>query len=139
LKDDFGIDVRIYYEDTDCGGVVYYANYLRYFERARTAHLESLGIDVVTMTREGRFFVVTSAELTYHLSGRYGDTLQIRSRIEQVGGASLTFSHTVFRSLANDILVSGRVRLASVDRDGRVVRFPREVLERLKSAHSHIT
>lgn len=133
----FEIQVRIYYEDTDCGGVVYYANYLKYFERARTAHLESLGLDLIPMTREGRFFVVTSAEVQYHAPGRYGDTLRIQSLIQDIGGASVTFSHVVLCESSTEKLVTGTVRLASVDARGRVARFTPAVLERLKAHGSN--
>ena len=134
MNNPFEIPVRIYYEDTDCGGVVYYANYLKYFERARTAHLESVGIDLVSMTREGRFFVVTSAELQYHLPAQYGDVLRIQSTVQEIGGASLSFEHTVLKAVSSDKLVTGRVRLASVDTGGRVVRFPAPVLRQLKTS-----
>ena len=130
----FEIRVRIYYEDTDCGGVVYYANYLKYFERARTAHLEALGLDLVPMTREGRFFVVTSAEIQYYAPGRYGDTLLVQSMIRDIGGASLTFSHVVLREASAEKLVTGKVRLASVDERGRVTRFTPPVLKQLKTS-----
>lgn len=127
------VEVRIYYEDTDCGGVVYYANYLRYFERSRTQHLEALGVDMKRLTETGRFFVVTNAELSYHRPGRYGDRLVVESRIVEVGGASLTFEHRVTRPADGpDPLVTGRVRLASVGADGRVNRFPADVADRLK-------
>lgn len=126
--------VRVYYEDTDCGGVVYYANYLRYFERARTHHLEALGIDLKALTQAGQFFMVVRAEIAYHQPGRYGDTLLVESRIVKQGGASLLFDHTVRLGLTHRVLVTGTVRLASVDAAGRVVRFPAEVLAALTAS-----
>ncbi|WP_455244354.1 YbgC/FadM family acyl-CoA thioesterase, partial [Petrachloros mirabilis] len=66
------MDVKIYYEDTDCGGVVYYANYLKYFERARTHYLEERGLSVARLLEEGRAFVVVRAELDYRTPARYG-------------------------------------------------------------------
>jgi len=131
---DHELGVRIYYEDTDCGGVVYYANYLRYFERSRTHHLEALGIDMKALTGAGHYFVVRRAELDYRRPGRYGDRLRVRSRIEEVGGASIEFSHTVSREGEDGVLVSGRVRLVSVDAEGRVRRFPPAIARALKAA-----
>lgn len=127
------IEVRIYYEDTDCGGVVYYANYLRYFERARTSHLEALGIDMKGLTEEKHFFVVTRASLDYHSPAHYGDRLVVESNIAEVGGASLTFDHVVKERNSGRRLVTGRVRLASVGPEGRVERFPGHVASSLKA------
>jgi acyl-CoA thioester hydrolase len=71
------MEIRIYYEDTDCGGVVYYANYLKYFERARTHYLEERRLSVADLRDQGTQFVVVHAELDYRSPGRYGDTLVI--------------------------------------------------------------
>ena len=67
------MEIRIYYEDTDCGGVVYYANYLKYFERARTQYLEERGLSVAGLMNEGTVFVVVHAEVDYRSPARYGD------------------------------------------------------------------
>ena len=69
------MEIRIYYEDTDCGGVVYYANYLKYFERARTQYLEERGLSVAELRDGGTQFMVVHAELDYRSPARYGDTL----------------------------------------------------------------
>ncbi|MDH4251480.1 MAG: YbgC/FadM family acyl-CoA thioesterase, partial [Nitrospira sp.] len=69
------MDIRVYYEDTDCGGVVYYANYLKYFERARTHYLEDRGLSVAGLMAEGTVFVVVHTEVHYRLPARYGETL----------------------------------------------------------------
>ncbi len=117
------IEIKIYYEDTDCGGVVYYANYLKYFERGRTSHLESLGINLKQLTKEKRFFVVTSAQVDYHAPAHYGDILLIENTIKEVGGASLSFLHKVIDKADGRKLVTGQVKLASVDNDNRILRF----------------
>ena len=70
------MEVRIYYEDTDCGGVVYYGNYLKYFERARTQYLEERGLSVAELMKEGTVFVVVHAEVDYRSPARYGDRLR---------------------------------------------------------------
>jgi len=113
--------------------VVYYANYLRYFERARTAHLEMLGVDVVSLTRNGQFFVVTHAEVNYHLPARYGDVLIVESGIHKVGGASISFHHVVRSVDGSKRFATGQVHLASVDSSGHIVRLPRIVLNSLRT------
>src|SRR5579885_349697 len=89
------MDIRIYYEDTDCGGVVYYGNYLKYFERGRTEYLETRGISIRALLDEGTQFVVIHAELTYRSPSRYGETLQIDTWISKRTKASLTMSHVI--------------------------------------------
>jgi len=128
------IEVKIHYEDTDCGGVVYYANYLRYFERARTAHLESLGIDMKALTEARNFFVVKHAHVDYHAPARYGDRLIVQSEIAETGGASILFRHVVTEKASRSRLVTGEVKLVSVGPDGKVTRFPPEMAGRLKAS-----
>src|SRR5215467_11400089 len=89
------MEIRIYYEDTDCGGVVYYANYLKYFERARTQYLEDRGISVAELLRDGTQFVVVHAELDYKAPAKYGETLVIDTTLSEEGRASLKFSHVI--------------------------------------------
>ena len=89
------MEIKIYYEDTDCGGVVYYANYLKYFERARTQYLEMRGVSVSGLMNEGTVFVVVRAELDYRSPARYGDTLLIDTVVSDLSAASMTFAHVV--------------------------------------------
>ena len=91
------IKKKIYYHDTDCGGVVYYANYLKFFEEARTEHFCGTGIDLQTLSAKGSFFVVSSVEIKYKSSANYGDELVILSLIEKIGVASIVFSHEIKR------------------------------------------
>jgi acyl-CoA thioester hydrolase len=74
------MEIKVYYEDTDCGGVVYYANYLKYFERARTEYLETRGCSIADWMQRGVVFVVVHAEAHYYSAGRYGETLTIESQ-----------------------------------------------------------
>ncbi len=126
------IEVKIYYEDTDCGGVVYYANYLKYFERARTEFLEARGILLKDLMKEGIYFVVVSANLRYHQPGRYGDILVVESSISEVGHASLIFEHEVLRKDSNELLVSGTVKIASVSEKLRPIRIPESIRARFQ-------
>jgi len=128
------VDIRIYYEDTDCGGVVYYANYLKYFERARTAHLEERGFSVKQLMDEGTVFVVVQAELTYRSPARYGDTLTIGTSVTDLGSASLTFSHVVKDKQNGRIVVEGSARLAATDGGGKVRRLDKTMADALRPA-----
>lgn len=124
--------VKIYYEDTDCGGVVYYANYLKYFERARTEFLLSRGIDLKDLMGQGIYFVVAEASLKYLSPGRYGDTLVVGSELRKAGPVSLLFSHEVLREERSDVLVEGTVKIACVGRDMKPMRLPKRVAASLE-------
>ncbi len=118
--------VRIYYEDTDCGGVVYYANYLRYFERARTEFLESRGVSIKQLMSEGTSFVVTEANLKYIGPAIYGDTLWVETWVDKVGPASMVFGHNVSTEQGKKI-VEGAVKVGCVGRDLRPQRMAHEI------------
>ena len=117
------IEIRIYYEDTDCGGVVYYANYLKYFERARTEYLEMRGYSVAALMKQGVIFVVVHAEVDYRSPGRYGETLVIETNVGDVTRAALTFSHVVREKVSGRVVVKGSARLAATDESGKVRRL----------------
>jgi acyl-CoA thioester hydrolase len=123
--------VKIYYEDTDCGGVVYYANYLRYFERARTELFESGGVKLKDLMEKGLYFVVAEAVLKYLSPGRYGDIFLVETCVEKIGAASLVFSHTVLRETTGERLVEGSVKLGAVGKDMRPTRLGRDISESL--------
>ncbi|KFI24003.1 tol-pal system-associated acyl-CoA thioesterase [Nitrosococcus oceani] len=90
--------VRVYYEDTDSGGVVYYANYLKFMERARTEWLRSLGFEQdVLLNEQGLLFVVRSLQIDYLRPGRFNDWLKVHSHLLERGRASLAFAQTVRR------------------------------------------
>ncbi|CAI4034129.1 4-hydroxybenzoyl-CoA thioesterase family active site [Nitrospira tepida] len=126
------IDIRIYYEDTDCGGVVYYANYLKYFERARTHYLESRGISVTEQLQQGTQFVVVHAELDCRAPARYGETLTIDTRLAEVTRASLTFAHVVRERTSQRVVVEGAAKLAATDLAGKVKRMDQVLVDRLQ-------
>jgi acyl-CoA thioester hydrolase len=125
------IDIRIYYEDTDCGGVVYYANYLKYFERARTHYLESRGVSVTEQLQQGTQFVVVHAELDCRAPGRYGETLTIETRLAEVTRASLTFVHVVRERTSQRVVVEGSAKLAATDLAGKVKRIDQSLVAQL--------
>ncbi len=133
MKREAQTDVRIYYEDTDCGGVVYYANYLKYFERARTQFLESRGLSVASLIRQGIVFVVVHAEVDYRSPARYGETLTIDTSISHVTPASFTFSHVLKEKLSGRVVVEGSARLATTDGNGKVKRLDKALVAALQS------
>jgi len=127
------MEVKIYYEDTDCGGVVYYANYLKYFERARTQYLEERGLSVAQLMKEGTVFVVVRAEVDYRSPARYGETLRVETRLSDLSPASFTFSHVVRERASRRIVVEGSARLATTDGNGKVKRLDKAMLAALQS------
>ena len=127
------MDIRIYYEDTGCGGVVYYANYLKYFERARTQYLEDRGLSVAELMKAGRVFVVVHAEVDYRAPARYGDTLEIETIISDMNPAAITFSHVVRERQSRRVVVEGAARLAVTDGNGKVKRLDKQTVAALQS------
>jgi len=125
------MEVRVYYEDTDCGGVVYYANYLKYFERARTHYLETHGLSVATLVQEGTEFRVTHAELAYRSPATYGETLVVKTTVAADRRISLTFSHVILERTSERIVVEGSATLVAVDTKGKIKRLPPPILEAL--------
>jgi acyl-CoA thioester hydrolase len=122
------MEVKIYYEDTDCGGVVYYGNYLKYFERARTEYLEERGLSVARLMEEGTVFVVVHAEVDYRSSARYGDWLVIETVVSGMTAASFTFSHVIRERESRRVVVEGSARLAATDRNGKVKRLDKAMV-----------
>lgn len=121
------IEVKIYYEDTDAGGVVYYANYLRYFERARTEFLESLGIKISELAQRGTKFVVVKTEIDYISPAKLGDILEVETELVELKRVSLVFEYKVLRKDDNKPIVSGRTKLACVDNNLQLIRIPDEI------------
>ena len=123
------LKIRIYYEDTDCGGVVYYANYLRYVERARTEFFEARGVSLRKLMDEGVFFVVAEAALKYVSPGRYGDIMAIETNIDRVGPASIVFRHSISRDNTGEKLVEATVKLGCVGQDMKPLRLRQNIME----------
>jgi len=128
VKEDL-LKIKIYYEDTDCGGVVYYANYLRYFERARTEYLESRGLILKELMEEGIAFVVSEASLKYLAPGHYGDVLTVSTDVEKTGPASIVFRHRVTGGDEGKILVAASVKMACVGVDMRPLKLRKDILD----------
>ncbi len=127
------LPVRVYYEDTDLAGVVYYANYLRYLERGRSEMLRALGIDQRAMREEaGLVFVVRRLAVDYLAPARFDDLLEVHTRITALGGASAVMAQEVVRH--GTALLRAEVQVACMDAAGRPRRLPAGVRARLAPA-----
>ena len=126
--------LRVYWEDTAAGGVVFYANYLKFFERARTEWLRSLGIEQQTLAdASGVVFVVRSTAVEYNAPARLDDQLEIRTLVERVGPASVQFAQEAWRG--DVMLASGKIRVGCVDKATfRPAPIPAPVLATIKIA-----
>lgn len=118
--------LRVYYEDTDASGIVYYANYLKFIERARTDLLRLIGITHSEMARgTGLAFAVRHCHIDYHMPARLDDEIEVVTRVSKVRGASLDAEQTVRRG--SDHLVSTKLKIACIDSGGRARRLPKEI------------
>jgi acyl-CoA thioester hydrolase len=110
----FSWPVRVYYEDTDAGGVVFYANYLKFFERARTEMLRAMGYEQDELVaNEGIIFVVRSVQVDYLSPARFNEQLQVSAKVSLAKKASLTFEQVITRG--DDVLCEGVIRIACLD------------------------
>ena len=122
--------VRVYYEDTDAGGIVYYANYLKFAERARTELLRQTGRQQFDLLRErGIGFTVRSCRAEYLAPARLDDILEIRSTVNEVLGASMRMSQRICRG--ERLLCDLRFRIAAMNREGRPARIPKDIRDTL--------
>ena len=127
---EYRLPIRVYIEDTDAGGIVYYVNYLKYFERARTELIRSLGVDKTAVMKDGSVFVVTSAAIDYHAPARLDDQLEAVAEVVNSGAATIEFRQSVVRSGIE--LASGQVRVALTDgASGKPKRMPKGLRELL--------
>ncbi len=126
--------VRIYYHDTDAGGVVYYANYLRFFEAARTEFLRERGVDLKQWMGRGLTFVVTGAEIEYTTPARYGDLLRMETKCLSVSGARFELTNRAVRDGDGETVARGRTRLACIGKSGKPVRIPDEIRSALNAS-----
>lgn len=132
----FELPIRVYWEDTDAGGIVFYANYLKFFERARTEWLRTKGIGQQALREQtGGIFVVSEASLKYHRPARLDDELLVTARLQESGRASLTIAQQAWRRTAGqpELLCEGTIRIGWVSAASmKPERIPSTVLEALK-------
>jgi len=114
MSKEFDWPVRVYYEDTDAGGVVFYANYLKFYERARTEMLRAMGFEQDELiAKESIIFVVRSVQVDYLMPAKFNEMLQVTATISLVKSASLTFEQTVMRE--GKLLSKATIRIACLD------------------------
>ena len=129
--------VRIYVEDTDAGGIVFYANYLKYFERARTEWVRSRGVALRGRLEEGIAFVVHSLNVRYHQPALLDDELEVSADLVAATRTSMTFRQQAWRCEDGEVLVSGEVKVACVQLpSGRPRRIPEDLDRVLKDTLS---
>ena len=132
----FVFPIRIYWEDTDAGGIVFYANYLKFFERARTEWLRSLGIQQQVLKEEsGGMFVVSETQIKYFSPARLDDLLEVTARTAEAGRASLVLAQQAWLTIDGErkLLAEGTIRIGWVDSNTlKPGRIPATILEALQ-------
>jgi len=133
----FGFPLRVYWEDTDAGGIVFYANYLKFMERGRTEWLRALGFNQQVLREQvGGMFVVSETAVKYHQPARLDDALWVTARVQDAGRVSLTIAQQVLLRRENQpdaLLAEGTIRIGWVDSQTlKPGRIPAPVLEALK-------
>ena len=125
------MDIRIYYEDTDCGGVVYYANYLKYFERGRTEYMEARGIFIPDCLKAGFFFVVAHQDIDYKSPAFYADILNVETRVSKVSSASFTFEYAITNKKTTQLIAAGKTVMVCVNKDIQPQKLSQEIRDKL--------
>src|SRR3990167_1252053 len=134
---------RIIYGDTDQMGVVYYANYLKWFEIGRTELLRQIGVPYASIEEKGLRFPVTEVSCRYFRPSRYDDVITIETALTSLGRVTLTFSYRLLRKEDGALIASGWTKHACVDEKGEVTKIPPDLEDRkstrLNSSHSQIS
>jgi acyl-CoA thioester hydrolase len=127
------MEIRVYYEDTDCGGVVYYANYLRWLERSRTEFLRSRGVELADWMQQDIWFSVAECSIKFKKPAKYADLLSVVTEIEEIGGAAFWVKNSVLRD--GELLAEARVRIACMSgQTGRAKRLPAAIADALRAS-----
>ncbi len=121
--------LRVYYEDVDLAGIVYYANYLRYAERGRSEMVRELGVDQKSMKTEGVVFVVARVVANYRTPARYDDELTVETVISSLKGATMIMDQRILRD--DTVCFECSVTVACMSLDGKVQRFPADIRQKL--------
>lgn len=122
---------KIYYEDTDISGVVYHANYLKFFERGRTDFLSSKGFQLKSLIEEGIQFVAADLSIEYKKPAQLNDDVIVLTDLEDIKGARLVFKQTMLRN-QNDLLCEAKIVVGCLDLKFKVVRLPARLKQELK-------
>jgi len=131
MKKSFNHKIKVYYEDTDAGGVVYYANYLKFLERARSEALSEVGLSNLKIKKDyGALIVVKSCNIDFIKSAHLEDKLEINSFVNSFSKTSFTMSQSIYRN--KDIIVKSEVRLVFVNEKSKPIKIPENILKSLK-------
>jgi len=121
---------RIYYHHTDCGGVVYYANYLKFLEEARTQYFEEKNASIKLLADSGTMFVVSRQEIDYKFPGKYGDELDVQTQMGAITGVRIEFLHEIYNQ-AKQILVKAKTILVCVDKNLKPQAIPEDLRKKI--------
>ena len=131
MHKNFTHNVKVYYEDTDAGGVVYYANYLKYLERARTEALSTIGLSNTKIKNDfGTLIIVKSCNIEYKKSAHLEDNLQIKSFINSISKTSLIMNQSIFKD--KDPIIEAQIRLVFINEKSKPVKIPEKILKEFK-------
>ena len=131
MKKSFNHKVKVYYEDTDAGGVVYYANYLKFLERARSESLSKIGLSNLKIKKDyGALIVVKSCNIDFNKSAHLEDILRINSNIISFSKTSFTMNQLIYRN--KDIIAKSKVHLVFVNEKSKPIKIPEKILKSLK-------
>ena len=123
MSNEFIHEVKVYYEDTDSGGVVYYSNYLKFLERARTEMINSIGLSNKKLLEEHKtLIIVKSCNVEYLSPSKLEDRLQIYSSIESINKASFVMIQDIKKD--DDLIVKAKIKLVTVNNEGRPIKIP---------------
>ena len=131
MRKSFNHKIKVYYEDTDAGGVVYYANYLKFIERARSDALSEVGLSNLKIKKDyGALIVVKSCNIDFNKSAHLEDILRINSNIISFSKTSFTMNQLIYRN--KDIIAKSKVHLVFVNEKSKPIKIPEKILKSLK-------
>jgi acyl-CoA thioester hydrolase len=125
-------ETRIYYGDTDAGGVIYYANYLKYFEKSWFEYLAARGLSLADWEKKGIYFIIKRVEVDFIASAQYGEMIQVQTVVSEKTGASFTFQHRVILKDNGKLLAEGKNQMVCITKEGKPRRLPEEFLQGLQ-------
>ena len=128
------MEKRIYFHDTDAGGVVYYGRYLNYLEEARTEFLEDRGLSVAEFQRKGNLYAVRKCSITYKSPARYGETIICTASLQKLTAAQLIFDQTILEKQSQRILVEAEVTLVCLDSNFKPTPLPDDLRIKLSAS-----
>jgi len=120
------IKIKIYYHHTDCGGVVYYANYLKFLEEARTEFFNEKGFSIKELAEKGALFVVARQEVDYKAPAVYGDVLEVRTKVAEMSAVKIIFENEIYNQ-NSQLLTKARTILVCVDKNLKPRAIPEEI------------